>query len=155
MTIRKFSLLAVLFCISTAFTSNPNTLNANFYVKGQMDSNGYIHMKLPWNGEFLPRFTIGIEADQSPVRYNGSSVVTAKASSDASWDGGVYGVIDVVQSTTLYLSPDKNGKAYSKRIVGPIPPQMKGDTLLVNMEIVWDLGKSEEKKNFLLKFIVE
>lgn len=148
--------LGVLFLFTTAFSSPSGELGANFYVKGVKDANGYIHMSLPWKGDFWPRFTVGVEADQTDKQhwYNGSPVVTAKFHSNSTWMMGNE-VVDMVQNTSLYFKPDANGKSYSRRIIGPIPPSAKGDTLVVNVEIAWDQGKSSVKKQYELKFIVE
>lgn len=152
----RISSLLVITCLLCSFTSSNSSLSADFYVKGEIDGNGYIHVKLPWNGEYWPRFTLGIEADKSPTTYNNHSVVSAKLSSDQVWDGGMYGEIEYVQSTSVYFSSPKRGtKGYTKRIIGPFPPEFRGDTLVVDVEVVWDLGKFEEKKDYSLKFIVE
>lgn len=54
------------------------------------DENGYYHVKLDWTREYLPYFTVEVEA--TPVvdeyRYNGISHVTAAFDSDTVWTIG-------------------------------------------------------------------
>jgi hypothetical protein len=63
--------------------------------------------------------------------------------------------INIAQNTSLYFS-EKNGSLYSRRILGPFPPAMKGDTITVYMRVFWEAGEhSVLKDNFSQKFIVE
>lgn len=149
MNIKQIFAVSLLAFPLFSFTPRENP-SINFVVKGNLDSNGYIHMDLDWTGYYYPRFTVGVDATTSK-----NERVVAKFTSDAGFDVGMYGEQEVVQSTTLYLSKYAEGKSYTKRTIGPIPPQMEGDTLLVNVEIVRFEGKSEKKSNYLLKFIVE
>lgn len=158
----------------------------------QADSNGYYHIELDWDGEYLPWFTVGIKATPTvpEYQYNGSSVVEARFDSNTSWVLGDDLVIqqatytpfgdytstwlpipaswvdvelpqyegeeiNIAQNTSLYFS-QKNGSLYSKRILGPFPPTMKGDTITVYMRVFWEAGDhSILKDNFSQKFIVE
>lgn len=64
-------------------------------------------------------------------------------------------VVHIAQPTHIYLT-GKGEKVRSKRILGPFPPHMKGDTIQVFMELIWDAGmESITKSNFSEKFIVE
>ena len=159
----------------------------------EADSNGYYHIKLDWSREYLPYFTLDIEADPvDPLyTYNGEHGVEAVFDSNTTWVIGesiVYteplytpftgdytssgtplptGTLDItlsqfkgmkiniVQPSPIYFS-ERNGKLLSKRVVGPIPPAVIGDTITLYMEVFWDAGnKSTLKSNYLEKFIVE
>ena len=64
-------------------------------------------------------------------------------------------VVNIAQNTHIYFK-EVNGKVTSKRILGPFPPHLIGDTITVFMEVTWDAGDmSVTKSNFLEKFIVE
>ena len=64
-------------------------------------------------------------------------------------------VVHIAQNTHIYLS-GKGPKIKSKRILGPFPPHMIGDTIQVFMEVTWDAGsKSITLDHFTEKFIVE
>ena len=60
-----------------------DNLDVDYFVKGKKDKNGYTHIKLNWDGEYWPRFTIGLYADTQDKEYwyNGSPVITSVASS--------------------------------------------------------------------------
>jgi len=135
-------------------------LDVDYFVKGKKDKNGYTHIKLNWDGEYWPRFTIGLYADTQDKEhwYNGTPVITSVASSDKEFDMGSYGTQEVVQSTKVYYNLDPNvkdgSKAYSKRIVGPFPPEMKGQAITVYVSTSWDMGGKSHKILEELKFIV-
>ena len=52
-----------------------------------LDSNGYYHIDLDFNGEYYPRFNIYVEADDMypEYQYNGSTVIEAKFDTDTFW----------------------------------------------------------------------
>lgn len=63
--------------------------------------------------------------------------------------------VNIAQNTSLYFS-EKNGSLYSRRILGPFPPTMVGDTITVYMRVFWEAGEqSLLKDDFSQKFIVE
>ena len=64
-------------------------------------------------------------------------------------------VVNIAQNTSIYFKKnDKN--LTSKRILGPFPPHIKGDTITIFMEVTWDAGDlSVTKSDFQEKFIVE
>lgn len=63
--------------------------------------------------------------------------------------------VNIAQNTSLYFS-EKNGSLYSRRILGPFPPTIVGDTITVYMRVFWEAGdQSILKDNFSQKFIVE
>ena len=138
-----------------------DNLDVDYFVKGKKDKNGYTHIKLNWDGEYWPRFTIGLYADTQDKEYwyNGSPVITSVASSKEEFSVGQYGMQEVVQSTKLYYNLDPNvkdgSKAYTKRVVGPFPPEMKGDTITIYVSTSWDLGGKSHKILEELKFIVK
>ena len=66
-------------------------------------------------------------------------------------------IVPVVQNDTrIYFSDDERGNFNTRRVVGPFPPTMKGDTISIFMKVKWDVGdKYHMKENFLQKFIIE
>ena len=52
-----------------------------------LDSNGYYHVDLDFNGEYYPRLNIYVEADDMypEYQYNGSTVIEAKFDTDTFW----------------------------------------------------------------------
>lgn len=130
------------------------------------DSNGYYHVDLNFDGEYLPRFDIFIEGDNvDPFYfYNDMGVVQAAFESDESWvmPNGVE--VDIVQSTTFYLNnssdnteytPSSSERKWGKRIVGPVPNEFVGDTIVIRAEIYWDGGSNSASQLFEEKFIIE
>tara|TARA_R110000744_G_scaffold196568_1_gene315831 strand:+ start:1475 stop:2125 length:651 start_codon:yes stop_codon:yes gene_type:complete len=130
------------------------------------DSNGYYHVDLDFSSEYLPRFDIFIEADDvDPFYfYNDMGVVQAAFESQSFWtlENGVE--VNIVQETTIYLNnspqnteytPSSSGRKWAKRIVGPIPPEFIGDTLVIRAEIYWDGGSKVNSQLFVEKFIIE
>lgn len=170
----------------------PGGCDAQIIFPVQADSNGYYHMELDWDGEYLPWFAVDVKA--TPIvpeyQYNGTSVVEARFDSNTSWVLGddlviqqaIYTPfgdytstwlpiptswvdielpqyegeeINIAQNASLYFS-ERNGSLYSKRILGPFPPTMKGDTITVYMRVFWEAGnQSILKDDFSQKFIVE
>lgn len=64
-------------------------------------------------------------------------------------------VVNIAQNTHLYFS-DKSGTLHTKRILGPFPPHMVGDTVTIFMEVRWSAGEDSIKKSdYIEKFIVE
>lgn len=131
--------------------------DASLELPGNLDSNGYYHIDLEWNGEYFPRFSIDIYADATDPYwwYNETPVAQANFYTDTTIEVG-YDVIPVVQSSRINLSSrDKSNTLYGKRIVGPFPPEMKGDTIDVKAVIFWDAGINYKEKEISIKFIVE
>jgi len=131
--------------------------DATLELPGNIDSNGYYHIDLEWNGEYFPRFSIDIYADATDPYwwYNETPVAQANFYTDTTIDVG-YDIIPVVQSSRINLSSrDKSNTLYGKRIVGPFPPEMKGDTIDVKAVIFWDAGINYKEKEISIKFIVE
>ena len=131
--------------------------DASLELPGNIDSNGYYHIDLDWNGEYFPRFSIDVYADATDPYwwYNETPVAQANFYTDTTIDVG-YDVIPVVQSSRVNLSSrDKSNTLYGKRIVGPFPPEMKGDTIDVKAVIFWDAGINYKEKELFIKFIVE
>jgi len=48
---------------------------------------------------------------------------------------------DLTQPADEYLPTDTSSRAWSKRIIGPIPIYFKGDTVKIYCNISWDLGQ--------------
>lgn len=131
-----------------------------------VDENGYAHVDLDFNTEFLPRFDIFIEGDDVDpyYYYNDIGVVQAAFESSSYWTNSDGMDIDLVQETTIYLNnspnnpdytPSISGRKWAKRIVGPIPPQFIGDTITINAEIYWDGGSKSKSQLFSMNIIIE
>lgn len=166
--------------------------DAKMFLPGEKDQNGYYHIKLNWNSDFMPYFFIQVVATEviPEFRYNKVSVVSAKFDSDTFWtlDGVTWreplynpftsnrtssgtwlpteitelnidffkGIdINLAQGSEVYFHV-KDELFYTKRSIGPIPPQLKGDTVTVYMDVFWDAGNySVQRKDFFEKFIIE
>lgn len=166
--------------------------DAKMYLPGVVDQNGYYHIKLNWNTDFMPYFFIEILAAEiiPSYRYNGISHVSAEFDTDTFWTlGGLVwrephynpftsnvtssgtwlpseitiltidyfkGMnINLVQSGEVFFHK-KDDLFYTKRSIGPIPPQLKGDTVTVYMEMFWDAGSASIlKDHYKEKFIIE
>ena len=60
------------------------------------------------------------------------------------------------QNPDEYKPSDPEEYLWSKRIVGPFHPSVKGDTVAIYMSMFWDCGDdSESKDDYLIKIIVE
>jgi hypothetical protein len=81
-------------------------------------------------------------------------------------------LVPIVQTDTrIYMKEYFGGNAYqrpdeykpnepdkflwSKRIVGPIAPSLRGDTVTIFMKLFWDCGSSFEDESYELKLVVE
>ena len=167
--------------------------DARMELPGYLDSNGYYHVDLDFNGTYLPRFSIDVFA--TPIlpeyQYNEISVVSAEFDSDTFWKLGenlIYKIayynpfssnytsssvlpsrieeltldifagqeINIVQNTEIYFKENKpSQELYTKRIVGPFPPQIVGDTITIFAEIYWEAGNQSKFQYLEEKFIVE
>jgi len=137
------------------YTCENNDCSAYFEVNAALDSNGYYRVKLNYGGEYYPWFSIDVFATRTNQYwwYNDIPVVEAEFTGDK-YIELPYETVPVVQETQIYLS-GKQELLYGKRIIGPIPPSMKGDTLVVNAEIYWDAGNNSKFQNYSFKFILE
>lgn len=64
-------------------------------------------------------------------------------------------VVNIAQNTSIYFR-QKDTILSSRRTLGPFPPHLKGDTITVFMEVIWDAGDlSLKKSGYKEKFIVE
>ena len=64
-------------------------------------------------------------------------------------------VVNIAQDTHIYFK-ENGDKVTSKRVLGPFAPHLKGDTITVYMEVMWDAGDySVINPLYLEKFIVE
>ena len=123
----------------------------------ELDENGYYHIDLDWDGQYYPRFTIDTYASPTEEfwHYNGVSVVQANFYTDKTWKLN-NDILPIVQKNRIYLSPNKNSsKLYGRRVVGPFPPEMEGDTITINAVIFWDAGINYLEKEISINFIVE
>ena len=59
-------------------------------------------------------------------------------------------VLPLVQKSEIYFN-----EGYSKRIVGPVPPEFENDTIQIWMKVWWDGGVTVEEKTYLEKFIIK
>lgn len=63
--------------------------------------------------------------------------------------------VNVAQGSPIYFK-EKDDKFTTKRLLGPFPPTMEGDTITVFMKVLWDAGADYvEKSHYMEKFIVE
>ena len=170
----------------------PGGCDAQMIFPSNKDQNGYYHVELDWDREYLPYFHLDAVASKVDphYHYNGIGVVSAEFDSNTTWilgDSLVYSnptynpftgnyssagamipinvnevvmsqfagtELNVVQSTSVYFS-DNGKNLKSKRIVGPFPPQMIGDTITIYMEIFWDAGMQSILREYSEKFIVK
>ena len=122
--------------------------------KGQ---NGYFTVELDWDGEYLPYFTLDLIASKvnPEYHYNGIGVVTAEFYSNTTWVlEKSQAVVKIAQETNVYFK-DSGKDLTSKRTLGPFPPEMIGDTIVVHMETFWDAGLKSKKHKISEKFIVK
>jgi len=129
--------------------------SAYFELNYPQDENGYYRVKLNYSGEYYPWFVVDVYANATNKVwwYNDMPVVEAEFYGDKYLELPNE-IIPVVQETQIYLS-GKGEKLNGKRVIGPIPPQMKGDTLNVEVEMYWDAASNSILKNYSLKFIME
>jgi len=137
-------------------TCMDNSCNAVLEVPGTLDSNGYYHIDLDWNGENYPRFNILVDASLTnrDFWYNNSPVIQASFETDTFWKLG-NDILPIVQSDRVMLSKYSETRASGKRILGPFPPEMKGDTIEVAATVWWEAGIDTKGREILVKFIVE
>lgn len=182
-------------CSKTAVTPTclDGDCDARILFTEEIDKNGYYHVKLDWQQEYYPYFSVDVEADITApeYHYNGDPVVTAQFDSDTAWvigdtlvmkqayykpftgewssTGGALPthwrnldltqfsgtVVNIAQNTHIYFK-QKGDKVVSKRILGPFAPHLKGDTITIFMEVMWDAGdNSFIRSDYFEKFIVE
>ena len=122
----------------------------------EKDENGYYHVDLDWNGEHYPRFNVLVDAatTSEDFWYNGSPVVQATFDTNTTWNFQ-NDVLPIVQRTRIYLSTYSSTRMQGKRIVGPIPPEMEGDTIDISATIWWEAGQYTKGREVFAKFIVE
>lgn len=127
---------------------------ASFSTNYNQDENGYYHVTLNYSNSTYPRFNVDVYANPTNnlYWYNDMPVVSAEFLGDKYLQLPME-QIPVVQETLLYLSGKET--LYTRRIIGPIPPEIKGDTLNVDVEVFWDAGSQSVFKNYSLKFILE
>jgi len=89
-----FLLIPTLFSCEEQFDYPPACLGgeceARMLFSTPADENGYYHVKLNWNRDYLPYFLVDVEAsDVNPLyRYNEISVVSAEFDTDKYWELG-------------------------------------------------------------------
>lgn len=124
---------------------------------GYVDDNGYYHIKLDWEQQYLPRFSIDVYATPTrpELRYNKVPVVTAEFTSDRVWyfQGEQ---LNIVQGTEIYFRETEFPNVlYTKRIVGPFPEETQGDTINIKSTIFWEAGRYSKIDFIEEKFIIE
>ena len=143
-----------------------NDCNGRLFLPYPQDSNGIYRVDLDFDGEYLPRFDIFIEADDVDpfYYYNDIGVVQAAFQSPSTWTLPNSEVLEIVQSTTIYLNnspsnteytPTIDGRKWGKRIVGPIPSSYEGEILTIDAEIYWDGGSKYHSQYFQIKILIE
>ena len=122
--------------------------NNESVVEAQFDTDSYfvlndsvaftISLYQPWLGLWTYNGT--------PIPYENTTIYLSQ------FDGTI---VPVVQNTSIYFSDDEEGRFSTKRVVGPFPPTMIGDTISIYMKVRWDIGESLIKDHFVEKFIIE
>ena len=135
----------------------PGGCSAQMVFPVEKGENGYYSVELDWDREYLPYFSIDLIASKvnPEYHYNGISAVSAELYSNATWileSSGL--VVDVVQESSVYFSESGNNLR-SRRVVGPFPPEMIGDTVTIHMEVFWDAGMNSKILRYSEKFIVK
>ena len=120
------------------------------------DENGYYRVELDYSQQYYPRFYLEVEADPTDSYwwYNNTPVVEAYFDSKTVLEL-TYEDVKIVQPGRIYLHGDKTKKLYGKRLVGPISPEMIGDTINISVEILWDAGENYIVKDFFANFILD
>jgi hypothetical protein len=170
--LRAFRAAAVLFILFALFSCTKpyddpticvtGDCFAKFSIDAPRDSNGFYHVSLDYDGEYDPRFTIDglASAISEEYRYGDQSVVSARFKGDKEIEIVIAEhlnqteIIPVVQETQIYFSGNSS-MLKTKRTVGPIPLHLKGDTLNIQAEVLWDAGVESILRNFSLKIILE
>ena len=63
-------------------------------------------------------------------------------------------ILNIVQDDRVYFYD--NGTGFdTKRLVGPFPPELEGDTINIYMKVIWEQDNYWIEKDFTEKFIVE
>ena len=130
---------------------------AQFSVEGIIDENGYFHVNLDWDAEYYPRFNIEVQSNLTDPWwwYNEVPVIQANFYTGDNWQFQ-NDELPIVQSNRVYLKKIGDNKAYAKRIVGPIPPQFKNDTIYIEPDVFWDAGDHSTKIQYsAIKIILE
>jgi len=161
---KRFLLLVSSLVLLTSCTkeevSTPTCINndcsAQLSIPGQLDVNGFYHIDLDWTGDHYPRFSIDIDATITDpwYWYNGIPSVQANFYTEDTWQFN-HDILPVVQGARVYLRKYSEERASGKRIVGPFPPEMEGDTIEISSRIWWEAGMATKYKDFSIKFIVE
>lgn len=158
-----FLLLSVIFLTScepeplpVSETCMDGECQAYLELPGYQDNNGFYHIDLDWTGEHYPRFNILVDAPLTTKDfwYNGAPVVQAHFDTDTYWQFQNDN-LPVVQPSRIYLSKYSESRASGKRIVGPFPPEMEGDTIEIYATVWWEAGINTKGRKVFAKFIVE
>ena len=120
------------------------------------DENGYYHVDLEWGGTYYPYFNLDVYASKlrPEFEYNGIQLVEANFDSDYTWTYNSYEVNIAQNSTIRFTDKGDPNFLYSRRTLGPFPPQSEGDTISLVMEVWWE-GDPYPLKTFREKFIVK
>ena len=154
-----FTTLLLLSCDKEEITT-PTCIDgdcsASFDIPGELDENGFYHIILDWEDIHYPRFNIEIDATitDSWYWYNGEPAVQANFYTESTWKFN-YDIIPLVQGARVNLKKYSEDRAYGRRIVGPFPPETKGDTIEISSRVWWEAGMNTKYKDFSIKFIVE
>ncbi len=147
-------------CSKEEFTAAPTCYSgdcsASLVFSQKQDENGFYHVSLNWNGQYYPRFSILVDAatTNADYWYNGSPVVQATFDTDTTWEFQ-NDELPIVQSDRILLSKYSEARVSGKRILGPFPPEMKGDTIQIKATVWWEAGMETKGREIFAKFIVE
>lgn len=123
--------------------------NETSVVSAEFDSN------LEWTiGEELVVPLTQYNPFQSNYSYSGAQFASTTFEKVLNFFKGVK--VNIAQRTEIYFQKKNDGRFVTKRLLGPFPPQTKGDTITVFMEVFWDAGNNSVlKSHYKEKFIVE
>ena len=149
------------------------------------DTNNIHHVDLDWTLEYLPYFELNITADKLPDEITSATfdsdtywvledslaftiplyspylgLETYQGTPIPVNDTIVYlnqfkgDILNIVQDDRVYFYD--NGTGFdTKRLVGPFPPELEGDTINIYMKVIWEQDNYWIEKDFTEKFIVE
>lgn len=65
-------------------------------------------------------------------------------------------ILPIVQNDTRIYFNENDNNYTSRRVVGPFPPELVGDTISLYMKVMWEFDNTFiEKEGYIEKFIVE
>ena len=136
--------------IEATRTSRQYWYNDEPVVQAEFDTDTYfvlsdsVAFTIPLYRPYLGLWTY----DGTPIPYENTTIYLSQ------FEGTI---VPVVQNDTrIYFSDDEVGRFTTRRVVGPFPPTMIGDTITIFMKVKWDIGSEIlSRENFVEKFIIK